>query len=471
MCVWSCFSAAIMINFSYSMPERREKEENMKCTNCGTELEKDQTVCPNCAQELSAPAEKTVRKSMKQRKKDKIRKIVISVVAGILVVALTVGLILTGINDGWGRENNIYRKVNYGVSELRSQLARNTVVATAGTYELTNGQLQVLYALQVLEFVDQYGEYISYSGIDLTKPLGDQVYDKATGLTWEKYFLQEALSQWIQYCAMNKKAKENKFELPADFAEHMENLEETIQKSAKEDGFKSVNAMLQHDLGVNVRYEDYYEYLSLYYVSNLYIEDLMEGVKVSGDDLEKYFKENESDLKNNYGVTKDSGNYVDVQHILIMPEGGTKSEDGKTTTYSDAEWEACRAKAQAIYDEWLAGDKTSESFGKLANEKSQDQDGKVTNGGLYENVAKGQMVEAFDEWCFDSVRNPGDHGLVKTEFGYHVMYFVGSEPIWSTYCRLGIQNQEVQKIIKEYMDKLQWQVDFTKIVLDNIELS
>lgn len=443
----------------------------MKCTNCGTELEKDQTVCPNCAQELTAPEENPVRKSMKQRKKEKIRAIVLSVVAGILVVALTVGLILTGINDGWGRENNIYRKVNYGVSELRAQLYRNKVVARAGAYELTNGQLQVLYALNVLEFVGQFGDYLSYSGIDVTKPLGDQIYDKETGLTWEKYFLQEALSQWIQYCAMNKKAKENKFELPAEFTEHMATLEETIQRSAKEEGFKGVDAMLQHDLGANVRYEDYYNYLSQYYVSNLYIEDLMEGVKVSGDDLEKYFKANATDLKNNYGVTKDSGNYVDVRHILIMPEGGTKSEDGKTTTYSDAEWEACRVKAQAVYDEWLAGDKTPESFGKLANEKSQDQDGKVTNGGLYENVVKGQMVKEFNDWCFDSARNPGDHGLVKTQYGYHVMYFVESEEIWARYCRAGVQNQEVQKIIKEYMDKLEWQVDFTAIVLDNIELS
>ena len=444
----------------------------MKCENCGAELEKDQSVCPNCsAQEQAAPVEAPVKKTRKQRKKEKIRAIVLSVVAGLLVVALTVGLILTGINDGWGRENNIYRKVSYGVSELRAQLSRNTVVATAGTYELTNGHLQVLYALNVLEYVDQFGEYISYSGIDITKPLSEQVYDKETGLTWEKYFLQEALSEWIQYCAMNKKAKENKFELPAEFSEHMATLEETIQKSASDDGFKSVNAMLQSDLGANVRYEDYYEYLTLYYVSNLYIEDLMEGIEVSGDDLEEYFAENESDLKNNYGVTKESGNFVDVQHILIMPEGGTTSEDGKTTTYSDAEWEECRVKAQAVYDEWLAGAMTSESFGELANEKSQDQDGQVTDGGLYENVSQGQMVEEFDAWCFDSARNPGDHGLVKTQYGYHVMYFVESEAIWVRYCRAGLQNQGVQKIMKEYMDKLEWEVDFTKIVLDNIELS
>ena len=31
-------------------------------------------------------------------------------------------------------------------------------------------------------------------------------------------------------------------------------------------------------------------------------------------------------------MTKGSGYTVDVRHILSIPEGGTKSEDGKTTT-------------------------------------------------------------------------------------------------------------------------------------------
>lgn len=438
----------------------------MKCTNCGVELEKDQTVCPECGEVVKAP-----RKSMKQRKKEKLLKITLSVIAGLLVVAIAVSMIVIGINDGWGRENNIYRKVNYGVSELRAQLARDTVVATAGSYKLTNAQLQVLYSLQVLDFLGAYGNYISYAGLDITQPLGDQVYDKETGLTWEKYFLQEALSEWVRYCALNQKAKENLFELPQEFAEHMATLEETMAESAKKDGFDSVEQMLQSDLGANIRYEDYYNYLSLYYTSNLYIEELMDSVKISGEDLEEYFKENEKDLKDNYGVTKESGNYVDVRHILIMPEGGTKSEDGKTVTYSDAEWEACRVKAQAVYDEWMNGEKTEDSFGKLANEKSQDQDGQVTNGGLYENVYQGKMVEEFDEWCFAKERNPGDHSLVKTQYGYHVMYFVESEEIWVRYCRAGIQNLEVQDTIKEYMNKLEWTVDFTAIVLDNLELA
>ena len=35
------------------------------------------------------------------------------------------------------------------------------------------------------------------------------------------------------------------------------------------------------------------------------------------------------------------------------------------------------------------------------------------------------MVTNFNDWCFDEARQPGDHGIVETEYGYHIMYFVG----------------------------------------------
>ena len=42
------------------------------------------------------------------------------------------------------------------------------------------------------------------------------------------------------------------------------------------------------------------------------------------------------------------------------------------------------------------------------------------------------MVTNFNDWCFDESRQPGDHGIVETEYGYHIMYFVGdSETVFS----------------------------------------
>ena len=113
---------------------------------------------------------------------------------------------------------------------------------------------------------------------------------------------------------------------------------------------------------------------------------------------------------------------VNVRHMLAGFEGGT-TENG-TTTYSDEEKAAAKEKAESWLQTWEDGDATEESFAALATENTTDP-GSKDNGGLYENVYPGQMVSAFNNWCFDENRNAGDTGIVETSYGYHVMYFVG----------------------------------------------
>lgn len=108
---------------------------------------------------------------------------------------------------------------------------------------------------------------------------------------------------------------------------------------------------------------------------------------------------------------RDESVLKNVRHILLSAD-----------TYGSDD--AAKAKADEVYKEWQGGDATEDSFGELANKYSSDG-GSNSKGGLYENVTEGQMVEEFDDWCFDSSRKPGDTGIVKTQFGYHIMYFVG----------------------------------------------
>ena len=47
------------------------------------------------------------------------------------------------------------------------------------------------------------------------------------------------------------------------------------------------------------------------------------------------------------------------------------------------------------------------------------------------------MVTAFNDWCFDPNRKPGDSGIIETNYGYHVMYYVGNdnEETWKSTVR------------------------------------
>ena len=53
----------------------------------------------------------------------------------------------------------------------------------------------------------------------------------------------------------------------------------------------------------------------------------------------------------------------------------------------------------------------------------------VIIGGLYNGITVGQMVESFESWCFDETRKEGDVGVVHTDYGCHLIYFVGVRDI------------------------------------------
>ena len=132
----------------------------------------------------------------------------------------------------------------------------------------------------------------------------------------------------------------------------------------------------------------------------------------------------------------------DVRHILIaFPEKNTDGsatettdEDGNTVTNITDETKAeTKKKAQEVLDEYLKNP-TEENFIALTKEHTDDvdSDGKPNNDGLYEGVADdGSYVEEFTDWAIDSARKAGDTGLIETDYGYHVMYYVkANEQTW-----------------------------------------
>lgn len=134
---------------------------------------------------------------------------------------------------------------------------------------------------------------------------------------------------------------------------------------------------------------------------------------------------------------------VNVRHILLQPEAGkiAQGEDGYDEEQAKLKEDA-KAKAEDLLAQWKAGAATEDSFAELAKENSVDG-GSQANGGLYEQVYQGQMVPTFNDWCFDSSRKTGDTGVVETDYGYHIMYFVGENlPYWQVQADSALRNQD-----------------------------
>ena len=487
-----------------------------KCKFCQAELADNGTFCPSCGKnnaEVESAAEEIVKEETvaeeaaevvaqeaqqdsapiqeeapAETKKATPGKIALAIAAVVVLVAALIALIAAGTkNNGTeaaepttvaeetqiatvptdGNPDDVTCKGTYTVTDDVAIAEKNTVVATMGDVALTNAQLRIYYRSAISSFLNtEYGYMMMmYGALDYTKPLDTQLSAEGE-MTWQQFFVQYALDNWQLTQSLALEAQANDVEMNPEDQEYLATMRDSLEELAANHTM-SVEDMLAADFGVGVSYEDFEEYQELYLKGSPYYEAEVEKLVATDEELEAYFLENEETYAAS-GVTMDSM-YVDVRHILVQVEGGTTDESGNTT-YSDEEWAACEAEAQAILDAWLAGDKTEDSFALLANEKSEDP-GSNTNGGLYENVYVGQMVEPFETWCFDESRQYADYGLVRTSYGYHVMFFVGSEPMWKQYAQEGWKNDQVSKLLESIVENHPMEVTYENISLGEVKMA
>ena len=118
---------------------------------------------------------------------------------------------------------------------------------------------------------------------------------------------------------------------------------------------------------------------------------------------------------------------ANVRHLLVEFEGGTKDDDGNTT-YSDAEKAVAKEEAEGYLKTWKDGAADQDSFIELVKEHSDDSS--ASTGGLFEDITPdSNYVENFLNWSIDPDRKAGDTDVIESEYGYHVMYYVGDDEL------------------------------------------
>ena len=367
-----------------------------------------------------------------------------------------------------GNPEDVTCKGSYTGSDEAVKAAADTVVATAGDHTLTVGQLQVHYWLTVQNFLSQYGSYAPYLGLDTTQPLDTQTCAMADGLTWQQYFLNQALSSWETYEAVAQAADENGFRLSEENQQELDGMLDRLETLAQENSYGTAADMIATNFGPGATVADYQAFWELYFRSSGYYSEVTGSFTASEEEVAEYWNAHEAEFADQ-GVTKETKT-VDVRHILITPESTPVdgSETGETTISDDA-WAAAQETAQKLLDQYLAGDRTEDSFATLANENSQDP-GSNTNGGLYTGVTEGQMVQAFNDWCFDSSRQVGDTGIVQTNYGYHVMLYCGSQTVWQDQAKNALLSSKANTFVEEAMAAAPVTIDYSTIQLGLISL-
>jgi len=460
-------------------------------------------------------AAKLEQEEKQNRKSRRARNSVIGVLALVLILAIAWGVL-----SGYGLLQGIVTAVRIG--------DQNITAAEYNYYYLTTIQ----------NFQNQYGDYLSYMGLDFTKPLSTQQYTE--DMTWEQYFSEQAMNSLKSVVVMSEEAKKNNIALTEGDKLQIDAFFNTISESSD-----NLDKVLPNVFGKGTTVENLRATRERYQLAQRYILNKLASFEVSDEEIEQRYNENRKDYdkvdynyfsfpvdsegldedqtkvlkeqtlakanemtgrvsngedfaalareyapedqKETYeaenatlslgtlyssissdadladwlfdearkpgdvqaietasGYTvalfnsryRDEYNTRSVRHILIPPKVG---EDGIA---SDEEQVEAHDKAEQILEEFKAGGSSLDKFSTLCATYSDDT-ATAADGGLYEYVHKGEMVPEFEAWLYDEARKPGDTDIVKTDYGYHIMYYVGeSLPSWKATVKDDIINEE-----------------------------
>lgn len=168
---------------------------------------------------------------------------------------------------------------------------------------------------------------------------------------------------------------------------------------------------------------------------------------------------------------KDTGTAgADVRHLLV--EAATTDDSGNKLSASEiaTNQKNAKAKAEKLLKEWKDGVATEESFIELVANNTDDT-ASVETGGLYEDItADSQYVPEFLNWAL-AEHKVGDTEIVKTDYGYHIMYFVGADETqkWESDIRNTIASESYNTYLEDLYDKVSEETERKDVIIDFFE--
>lgn len=443
----------------------------MICPKCGANVSDESRFCNMCQEPLTEEARAETAKpaaAEQPKQKNKNLPIYLAIVAVIVVVAILAAVLGSRNNsqdedivpaetaeasgEQVSNETGTGALGTYTEAQLDGAVAR---VASEG-YTLDNVQFNYYYWSQYYYVLATYGESIGYY-FDVTKPLSEQMMDET--MSWQDFFVENAISAFIQTQSLVFKAEAEGFELPEETRAGLEQTLLELQSYAAEYEYETVDDYIAASYGAGSTFESFAAYLEDSYLSSAYTDKVYAEMSYTEADIEEYYDTYAADYEA-AGIPKDDTPVVDVRHILVAFE---TDEEGNVTEEANA---AAREEAQKLYDQWQADGATEEAFAALAAANTDDT-GTAANGGLCSTIAPGDTVTAFNDWIFAEGRQAGDCELVETEFGWHVTYFVRDAGLlWQVAAESDYVYESTYGSIEQFTKDYSFEIDKSAIAIN-----
>lgn len=330
----------------------------------------------------------------------------------------------------------------------------NNTVATFGDHTLTSVGFSYFYWASYMSFLNYYGSEAG-NMLDLYTPLDQQMYTE--DLTWQDYFIENALMAFRQFCTLNDLAEADGFALSETAQNALKNGQEDLMKAAQGLGFESVEDYLKANYGEGASYETFIDYKHDDFVVQEYTAKLQSLFEFTDQEVEDYYDKNAETYEQN-GVMKEDVKMAQVRCLMVLPEEQTDEDYAVIDDAFDemlADWENWEDHSEQGFM----------SFGEKWSEKGFAQD-------YLDAVAPGTLDFSFmDEWLFDEPRSLGDTRTYYKESGDYLFFYVGQREdiFWRTQTKFDMQRDAFTTFLLENMSSYEYQTYPENIIISEAE--
>ena len=298
---------------------------------------------------------------------------------------------------------------------IRNYLTINGTYATVNGEKISRVEFDYNYQMARSSYLNQYGAYLSYFGLDTSRDIDTQMYSDT--MTWGDYFDELAVQNIARTIGLEKEAKAEGFTY--DVTEDYKDFQEALKDAASEAGttVKNYVKQLYGPYATESRVKPYLE--NSFYIS-AYNEVIADRLTPSMEEIQSYYDENKAsyDSVDYYSETVDAQLPTEPTELAdpVEPEedgeegaeDGTEAGDGTEEAYQPSEAEIAAAM-----------EKAKEEADKLEKTLLADSE-------LVTNAKKSAVSYLISDWLFDEERKQGDTTVIEDSTS-HRYYVVGFE--------------------------------------------
>ncbi len=330
-------------------------------------------------------AERKAREE-KERREDKIFKIVSSVIGIAVVLAIVIGI---------------------GSTIIKKQTALNGTYIQVGDRKVSQLEFDYYYNAAVNTYLSTYGSLLPYMGLDTSQDFADQAYDD--NMSWKDYFDQMAVQQMTQVFALIDDAAATGFAYDdtADYEERVSGFQTAADSAGITESEYYKSAFGRYATKSNVS-----QFIKDGLLAAAYYSNLIEVNTPAAEEITSYYQENPQ----NYDK-------VDYRSFVFTADlAADASEDDIAKAM-----EEIKKKADAFKDARVSGSDFEELCMENASEDDKaNYEDKDTEYCLSEGQQRAYSPSAISGWLYDDARKENDIEVIEDTDNnqYYVVEFI-----------------------------------------------